>query len=143
MAVEIVNRTKSQINSKLVQRVCEIFLREHSFGGRVISIAFIGDRVIRKINQKYRDIDQTTDILAFPVGAGQKEFKEDDFGGELLINYAQIKRQARHYSKSVDEELVFILVHGLLHLLGHEDKTKKGKQEMEKLGKEFMAGLKI
>ncbi|MBU4347150.1 rRNA maturation RNase YbeY, partial [Patescibacteria group bacterium] len=60
------------------------------------------------------------------------------FLGEVIIDYAQIKRQAREFGSGVNDELVFILVHGLLHLLGYDDKTEKGAKEMERLGEKFI-----
>ena len=92
-----------------------------------VSIAFIGDAKMRKLNKIYRGCDKTTDILSF------SEEENKTYLGEVLINYNQIKRQAKKYSSSIKEELLFILVHGLLHLLGYEDDTEKGREKMKDL----------
>lgn len=128
--IEINNKTKSRININLVKRITDKFLLVNKKKDRDVSIAFIGDSKMKELNAIYRDRDRVTDILAFP--------DEDDDLGELIINYAQIKRQAKKFSNNTEEELVFILVHGLLHLIGYEDESEEGKGEMEKLGKKFI-----
>lgn len=131
--VEINNATKQKINLALVKETAQHFLRVYKKKKYEISIAFVGDSVIRKLNRNYRKTDKVTDVLSFPG--------EGIFLGEVIIDYAQIKRQAKKYGKTVKQELVFILVHGLLHLLGYDDKTEKGAKEMEKLSEELIKEL--
>ncbi len=129
--VEINNKTKSKINLALTKKVAEKFLKLNKMENRDISIAFIGDAAMRKLNKTYRGKDKPTDILAFPG--------DDDCFGEIIIDYAQIKRQAKAYKNSARQELIFILVHGLLHLLGYEDETEEGRKKMDELGRSFIA----
>jgi probable rRNA maturation factor len=133
--IDINNKTRSGIDLSLVRRVVGDFLRYYGVGHKTLSIAFVGDKTMRRLNREYRGQDRATDILSF---AG-----EDNDLGELIIDYAQIKRQAFKYSKSTKDELVFILVHGLLHLHGHEDESEQGRLLMEKLGIEFIEKHKI
>lgn len=128
--VEINNKTKSRIDIKLVKRVAEKFLRVYKLKNKDISIAFIGDAEIKKINKRYRGLNKPTDVLSFSG--------EEDFLGEILIDYNQIKRQAKKYSHTTEQELIFILVHGLLHLIGFDDKTEKGRREIDQLAKKFI-----
>lgn len=130
--VEINNKTRSKINLRLVKKISDKFLEDYGIANKTVSIAFVGDGKIRKLNKIYRDKDKVTDVLSFA---------DDDEGalGEIIIDYAQIKRQSRKFSKNTEQELVFILVHGLLHLLGYEDKTDKGAREMEEEGKKFIS----
>ncbi len=128
--IEINNKTKSKINLALVGRTAEQFLKLNKIKNRDVSIAFIGDASMSKLNKAYRGKNKPTDILAFPG--------DNDFFGEIIIGYAQIKRQAKVYKNSVRQELIFILIHGLLHLLGYDDKTENGRREMEMLSKKFI-----
>lgn len=130
MKIEINNRTNYQIDLSLIKLVVAEFARVHKVAAQEISLAFVTDAEIRKINRTYRSLNQLTDILSF-AGAG------DDFG-EIIIDYKQIKRQAGEFNHSVQEELIFILVHGLLHLLGHDDETEKDRLKMIKIGEEFI-----
>jgi len=129
--IEINNKTRSKINIKQVERLAENFLKHYKIEDKEVSIAFVGDKAIRELNKKYRKIDKATDVLSF-------EGDNVNYLGEIVIDYTQIKRQARKYSKNIKEELNFILIHGLLHLLGYEDETEKGVKEMEKIGNKLI-----
>ena len=135
MSVDIVNKTRTRINTSLLKRVSEQFLKKYKKDKLDLSLVFVGDKRMQAINKIYRGYDKVTDILSF-------EGEEESFG-ELIIDYAQIKRQAKYFNNSVKEELVFILVHGLFHLLGHDDKTEKEEEKMIKLGEAFIKKLKI
>ena len=128
--VEAINRTKAKIDLKLVENVAEKFLQVYKIKNREVSIAFVSDSEIKKINKQYRHLDKATDVLSF---AG-----EDNFLGEIIIDFAQIKRQAKEFDKKVKDELIIILVHGLLHLAGYDDKTEKERLEMIGLGEKFI-----
>ena len=135
MKIEINNKANYKIDLKLVKKVVEVFGRAYKIKNQEISLAFVGDAEIKKINNIYRGLNQATDILSF---AG-----EGDFLGELVIDYGQIKRQAGDFKHSAGQELIFILAHGLLHLIGYDDKTEKGRLEMIRLGEEFIKKFKI
>lgn len=135
MRLEINNRTKDKINLALVKKIASAFSRAYKVKKKEISLAFVSDAEMKKLNRIYRLVNQPTDILSF---AGEK-----DFLGELVIDYSQIKRQAKEAGASVERELVFILVHGLLHLVGYDDKTEAGRRKMVKLGEEFIRKLKM
>jgi len=134
MNIEINNRTRHKLDIKLIKTVTARFLREYSSANREVSIALVGDRVMRRLNREYRGRDKVTDVLSFSG--------EGDYFGEIIIDYAQIKRQAKKFSPSPRAEFIFILVHGLLHLAGYDDKSEKGKKEMERLGHEFIKKIK-
>ncbi|MGD8786639.1 MAG: rRNA maturation RNase YbeY [Phycisphaerales bacterium] len=131
--VSVNNRTKSSINLGLVKKIAAAFLKKYRKTGFDLSIAFVGDKTIRNLNNRYLKKDSVTDVLAFPGDEG--------FFGEIIINYAQVKRQSKHYSKSVKDELVFVLVHGLYHLYGYGDRSKEEKDRMDKLSKKFIKEL--
>lgn len=127
--IEISNKTRGRLDEALVKKVLKLFLEENRID-RDVSVVFLGDTAMRKLNKKYRGKDKATDILSFEG--------DDEFLGELVIDLQQIKRQAPKYSTSSREELIFILVHGLYHLLGYDDRTAEGHREMEILGRYFI-----
>ncbi|MFA6171031.1 MAG: rRNA maturation RNase YbeY [Patescibacteria group bacterium] len=128
--VEINNRTKARINALLIRKTAEKFLKEKRKADYELSIAIVSDSEIKKLNRQYRKINRPTDVLSFP-GEGK-------FLGEIVLGLAQIKRQARELKKTAEDELIFILIHGLLHLIGLDDKTEKGRVRMIKEGEEFL-----
>jgi len=130
MKIEINNRANYKIDLNLVKKVITEFARLEKIKPKEISLAFVGDAEIKKINKTYRRLNRPTDILTFS-GDG-------DCFGEIIIDYNQIKRQAAAFGNSAKEELIFILVHGLLHLLGYDDATEKGRLKMIKMGEEII-----
>lgn len=128
--IEINNAAKQKINSALIKKTAQNFLKAYGKEKYDLSIAFVSGAAMRKLNKQYRNINQTTDVLSF---AG-----EGDFLGEIIIDCAQVKGQAAEFGNSLENELIFILVHGLLHLIGYDDATEKGMKEMIKLGEEFL-----
>lgn len=132
--IEINNKTRSKINMSLVRATAGNFLKYYKIKNKNLSIAFIGDKVMARLNQQYRKHKRPTDILSF-AGNGADL-------GEIIIDYVQIKRQAKKYSKTINQELIFILTHGLLHLLGYDDETEKDRQKMIALSEEFIAWQK-
>jgi probable rRNA maturation factor len=148
MIIEINNRTKNKINLPLIKRVAAEFARVFKIRQKEISIAFVGDAEIKKLNKIYRQMDRPTDILSFaPLNIAEGNLTglagEADSLGELVIDYSQIKRQAGQFGQTATEELIFILVHGLLHLIGYDDETETERLEMIQMGDEFIRKLKI
>lgn len=129
--IEVNNRTKHKVNLLLVKKVTEKFLDYHKISNKEVSVAIVSDQEIKKLNRIYRHKDRVTDILSFEG--------EGDFLGEIIIDYAQIKKQAKEFGKKINEELIFILVHGLLHLIGYNDETENERLKMISLGEKFVS----
>lgn len=147
--IEINNQANYKIDLKLVRKVVSAFYRVYRINkNQEISLAFVSDAEMKKINNTYRGLNQATDVLSFsPLNNAEGNLTgqagEGNFLGELVIDYSQIKRQAANFKNSGPEELIFILVHGLLHLIGYDDKTEQGRLEMIRLGEEFIRKLKM
>lgn len=138
MAVDINNTTKKQLDEGLVREAANLFQDEFGQKDKDISIAFIGDRVMRRLNFRYRGLDKPTDVLAFPGGGESGAAEDGNFLGEVIIDLAQISRQAKKLKKDEEHELIFILVHGLLHLMGYEDKKEDDRLKMNRMAEEFI-----
>lgn len=89
-----------------------------------LEINIVSPAIIKKLNKQYRGKNSVTDVLSF---AWQEDKKvKSDFLGQIYICWARIKTQAKEWEVSEKEEFVRILVHGLLHLVGH-DHIKKSE----------------
>ena len=94
-----------------------------------ISIAIVGDRKMRALNEGYKKHEGTTDVLSFPYTEPAKlEGREIRFVnpqadililGDIVVSYPEAVRQAKEENKLVDEKINFLVEHGLLHLLGY------------------------
>ncbi|MBI2608734.1 MAG: rRNA maturation RNase YbeY [Deltaproteobacteria bacterium] len=95
-----------------------------------INLSFITDQEMKKMNHKHRGINQTTDILSFPMDELEDAFPVVCLG-DLIISVERTQIQAQERNHSFGVELKHLLVHGLLHLLGYEH--KKNPDPMRKL----------
>ena len=134
--------------------------RCHIYTGEA-SIFITDDENIKNLNEKYRGLDEVTDVLSFSnqhegeyygseddarVGLSSEEFViPNDFTnqiGEIVISLPQVERQASENNIEMLEELRFLVVHGFLHLLGYDHVEADDRKEMESLEKAIMAGRK-
>lgn len=117
-----------------VSRVLKkLFLKS---GDWKVSVAFISQSEIKKINQAYRGQNKPTDVLSFTHA-------EDGVLGEVLICYQMAKEQAKKQRIPVREEVIRLLVHGILHLMGYDHIKKKEAEEMFALQEVILSKVKI
>ena len=127
-------------------------------GGRTetaVSVTLAGPIVMRRINREQRQVDATTDILSFPMldfKDGQLKAPIRDYDleirpdgsrilllGDLFLSPEKAILQATEYGHSLERESAFLLVHGLLHLLGYDHKNKRQEAVMKQLAEDFLA----
>ena len=101
-----------------------------------IDVSLVDEETIHTINRDYRNVDRVTDVISFAFN-DDKDPKDQIKGkdslrmlGEILICLPQAKRQAASIGNSIDRELSFLFVHGLLHLLGYDHQTKEEEERM-------------
>lgn len=94
-----------------------------------INFIFCSDAYLLTINKQYLQHDTYTDIITFDYS---KESKVLPISGDIFISIDRIKENAKTFSKTTEEELQRVIIHGILHLLGYKDKTKAAKEEMTK-----------
>ncbi len=138
--VEINNKAGYELDIDSVRIVVEKVLKHFNREEFNVSLALVDDSEIQELNKTYRGKDESTDVLSFPA---ETEELKDYFLGEIVINYQQTKRQAKDFDNSPKQEFVFILVHGLLHLLGYEDESREDREKMIKTGEDLIKELSI
>ncbi len=134
MRLEINNTTKQRVDKKLLQKAVDVFGKKMRFSKKLVSVAIIGEKRMKKLNSTYRKIDKVTDVLSF-------RDSEKDFLGEVIVCYPQIKKQAKQQGIPVKDELVFIFIHGLLHLAGYDDRKQKEHDEMIQIGEKLCKSM--
>lgn len=129
--IELRNLTKKKISKKRIDDIARAFFKKYKIDPETeISLAVVSDNKMKEINSTYRGKDKTTDVLSFPEL------------NEVIISLSQIERQAKESGRRLWQEFDFILVHGLLHLVGYTDDLEKDRLKMIKLGEEFLQELK-
>lgn len=109
-----------------------------------LSLFIIGNRLMRRLNRTYRGIDRTTDVLSFPQFDGKpgKSIHGVSALGDIVINLDKVKLQAQKNNVSFLKETRFILIHGLLHLLGYDhERGRVERLKMEKLQMRLLNAL--
>ena len=109
----------------LVRRCCNAVLRQENFEGSAeISVTFVNNEQIHKLNLEHRNIDRETDVLSFPLGENGVYDINHDTGakmlGDIVISIEKAFAQAEEYGHPLQREIAFLTVHSLLHLLGYD-----------------------
>lgn len=123
----------------LNKRIASVLSLPKSFSYAVI---LIDDRAMKTINFTYRHLDQTTDVISFALNDGIDEleaFVEEL--GDIFISVDVVYRQAEAYGHSVQREFLFLVAHGVLHLLGYDHQTAEDEKCMFDLQKELLHDL--
>jgi len=141
----IQNHSRTKIDRQRVKRRVSHIFKKLGYLKSEISILFIDDIEMRVLNKRYRGKDKTTDVLSFSQIDGYKNSKLRTLNTELLLGDVVIsvetaKRQAKERGHSFNREVLILLTHGILHLLGydHEGDRKKAV-EMRRKEKELMS----
>lgn len=109
-----------------------------------ISIAIDGDERIRQLNFDFLGIDAPTDVLSFPSGGDEVDPESGHaYLGDLIISYPRALLQAQAAGHAVENEILLLIVHGILHLLGYDHATPEDKEEMWRIQGEILNKLGI
>lgn len=114
--IEIVNRQRRRVDLARLRRTARGALRALGVADHEVSLTLVGDRRIRALNARYRGVRRRTDVLAFPLDGPAPLL------GEVVVSVETARRQAGRLGHSLVEELDLLVVHGLLHLVGYDDR---------------------
>jgi probable rRNA maturation factor len=150
--VEVSNGTRTVVDEELVARLVARVLEEEDVRGAEVDVTFVGERRMRQINREYRDKDEVTDVLSFPL----EEWEADtavaasvapDLGevaeavvageagpplmlGDIMVCTRRALRQAAEDELPPSLEVAVLLAHGTLHLLGYDHETDAGQMAL-------------
>ena len=106
----------------------------------LIALRLTDDADMRGLNSAFRNKDKATNVLSFPSHDAEA-MDEPSFLGNIAIGYETVQREAEADGKTFNDHLVHLLVHGCLHLIGHDHQDKTEAEEMEALEIAILAGL--
>ena len=109
-----------------------------------ISLTFVSKEEIHRLNKIYRNVDNHTDVLSFPLiedfnEIDEIEDSEEILLGDVVICLSKAREQAKEYGHSQEREIVYLFVHSVCHLLGYNHMQEDEKQEMRAREEEVMA----
>ena len=141
---------------KLIKKIYQkaVELTNNSLDNLSVSLSFVDEKEIQKLNKQFREVDKATDVLSFPlldIKYPQKisDFEEDVspdgilYLGDVVICPSVAKRQAKYYNHSKKREISFLALHGLLHVLGYDHIEKEDEEIMMAESEKILQSLNI
>lgn len=132
MNIEIINQTKAKVPKKFIQLWIKAIYKNLKKQKvlkvqKDLIVVFVTSAKMKKLNSQFRGKNKHTDILSFePIEASSL--------GELVLCLPVLKKQAKDHKLSLNHEIGYMLIHGVLHLLGYDHETsKKDAQKMFKI----------
>ncbi len=149
LEVAVNNQTRTRVDKKLVKTAVGAVLRgearKKSEFGMAVSVVFVGVGRIRALNKKYRRIDAPTDVLSFceseAAGFPADNTAQRKYLGEIVINLDQVKKNARAGQKTDRAELAWVVIHGILHLIGFDHKKAGEAAVMRKKEAKYLSAI--
>ncbi len=118
-----------KIRSLIKKAVSETLSEEGFASPAEVSVSFVDNEEIHKLNLEYRGKDKPTDVLSFPMWEGEDAIGDTDgeavLLGDIILSVEKAYAQAEEYGHSIDRELAFLSVHSTLHLLGYDHETSE------------------
>ncbi len=105
-----------------------------------VSLALVGDKTMSALHEQFMGIPGPTDVLTFPL---ELDSRGRAISGEVVIDIPEARRRARDHKIHPRLEVLLYAIHGMLHLSGHDDKTKRGFSAMHRLEDELLTKLGI
>ena len=109
---------RSGVDARALKATMRSLLAAAGQEGAAISITLVDDEAIQEINRDHRGKDKPTDVLSFPLEP--EPFAQERLLGDIVISIDTARRQASDYDAPLQREIYRLLIHGLLHVLGHD-----------------------
>ncbi len=137
MALRIVNRQKMvKVDTRAVRRLVGAVLEECGRADSDVTVLFAGDSFLHKLNLEYRGIDKTTDVLSFAMMEGDESTtpaEAESVLGDVIVSVERASVQARRYRKPVGHEILKLVAHGVLHLVGFDHASTNERKRMRRI----------
>lgn len=133
------NQKKINIAKRKIRSTTITLLKYLDCSNKEISISFVNDDAIQQLNNQYRHKDKPTNVLSFSLQEGEFGNINPHILGDIVISVDTANADARKNARTFEQEIDFLIIHGLLHLLGynHENTTKEETKKMQKKEKEL------
>ena len=137
------NQTKIKIQRRNVRSTVRTLLNIMDCANKELSISFVDDKTIQELNKIYLQKNKPTNVLSFSLQEGKYGNINPDILGDIIISAETAQRDADIGNLSLSEEIVFLIIHGLLHLLGfnHENTTRAQTTKMRLKERELFQNI--
>jgi rRNA maturation RNase YbeY len=133
MALSIQNRQRTvAIHTALIRKRVQQVLTYLGCADQELSIVFVNDTLMQTLNLTYRHQDRATNVLAFPQRPILRGEPATALLGDVIVSLPTAAREARTLCQSLEERVIYLLVHGILHLLGYDhEQSANERRRME------------
>jgi probable rRNA maturation factor len=119
--IEVNNTTRRAVDEVFLKKVGERVLREEKAKNADVSVVIVGAKRMQELNRRYRKKDKVANVLSFSV---------QELGlGEVVLCPQEVKKDAKKYGMIFEKAFAWMLVHGILHLLGYSHKEMEKREE--------------
>ncbi len=136
--VSVYNESIFNIHKLSIHKIIRFLVKEFNFEILTLEINFVENETIQKINKEYLNHNYSTDIITFNYS---KESNRLD--GEIFISLSEAGQNAKKYRVTLDIEILRLIIHGILHMIGYDDIVKSDKLRMKNLENKLVHKFKI
>ncbi|MGB8964863.1 MAG: rRNA maturation RNase YbeY [Candidatus Cybelea sp.] len=123
---------RSGVDGRALVATARRLLAEVGERGSALSLTLVGDNAMRTLNREYRGKDAATDVLSFSLDHPPTPEALERLLGDVVISVETARRQAADYDAPLQRELYRLLIHGVLHLMGHDHAQSAQRRVMER-----------
>lgn len=133
--VKLKNTVQTLLDTKYFRNIFKKALPLCCSNRLELSIVFVSEKTIRQMNKKFRGIDKVTDVLSFPMFdyLDRGKLLHNNLLGDVVVCPLRAMAQAKEYNVDIDEEMIRLIIHGILHLLGYDH--ERGKKEAQRMSR--------
>lgn len=139
-SIEIADQQTAKIDAGNLISAIEMIANDHHVKQAEISVAIVDDPTIRRLNQQYLNHDYETDVLSFVLEWDEPAGK---LVGQLVVSTDTAASLAIEIGGTMQEELLLYVIHGMLHLVGYDDKDSDAAAEMRLAEREYLSKFGI
>ena len=138
--IEIADQQNADFDAAPLIAAIQMIADDHEIGQAEISVAIVDDPTIRDLNRQYLEHDYETDVISFVL-----DWNEDTGAllGQLIVSTDTAATLAEDVGSTMQEELLLYVIHGMLHLVGYDDKQPTAAIEMRDAEKEYLSRFNI
>lgn len=151
---DVINNYGKEIeNYEEIEKYVEYLVKELNLDNCMFNIIFITNKEIHKINKEYRNVDRPTDVLSFPIFSREeindfanleedKKVRELELG-DIIICIDVLQEHAIEYQTGILREMLYMITHGVCHLMGYDHMVEDEKKEMRALEEKILSKIGV
>jgi probable rRNA maturation factor len=141
--ISVLNRQgRVPVDRRKIGAAARRILKTLGYDGYELTVVLVDDREITRLNRRYFRRSRPTNVISFPMMDGTPVSLRAKILGDVIISAETAQRDAREAGEKAEEEILFLMIHGILHLAGYDHEgSAVERRKMEAKEKEFLESL--